>query len=185
MALATDDVQAAARTLAFRHAARIALLRRLAPTVPFDGRSATLPSQRLVVPQYEERDTHRLAAEVQISLIYSFDHGPHASGWWRNSDYDRCFHLSFAALNGSAYVDMPEIDRRAWPRAFFGDNVAMAWWEPPAAEGDPYRNAPASRYTHHVRLFIDRATGRPIVPAGEVYTLKPWPEGDSPEKVYR
>lgn len=36
----------------------------------------------------------------------------------------------------------------------------------------------------HVRLFLDRQN-RPILPEGEVYTLKPWDDGSSPEKVFR
>lgn len=121
---------------------------------------------------------------LTISLIASHDQGTHASGWWRNSDYDRCWHLSLVAMADGAYADLPRPDLDAWGRAIFGQHLAKAWIEPPASKLDAYRHAPASAYTTHIRVFLDR-NGRPIQPEGEVYTLKPWAEGDSPEKVFR
>lgn len=135
---------------------------------------------------------HRIVAPsltgdpVTISVILTLDEGTHASGWWRNSEYDRCQHLSMCAIDptGKGYLEMPEIDRRAWPRAIFGSRHTMTWWEPAAEKNDAYRNAPASAYTHHVRLFLDRRWVA-IIPKGEVYTLIPWEQGDSPAKVFR
>lgn len=121
---------------------------------------------------------------ITISILASHDEGTHVSGWWRNSDYDRCWHLSLCAMVGYEYLDLPEADRRAWGRAVFGKHLAIAWIEPPASKLDPYRNAPASAYTTHIRVFLDRE-GHPIKPEGEVYTLKPWADGTSPEKVFR
>lgn len=122
--------------------------------------------------------------ELMISVIASHDQGTHASGWWRNSDYDRCWHLSLVAIAGLAkYADLPEADLRAWGRAVFGQHIKISWTEPPASVLDIYRDAPASAYTTHIRVFLDRE-GNPIQPEGEVYTLKPWSEG-SPDKVFR
>ena len=119
-----------------------------------------------------------------VSIIASHDEGTHVSGWWRNSDYDRCWHLSLCAMDGARYVDLPEADRRAWGFAVFGKHLRIAWIEPPASKLDIHRDAPASAYTTHVRVFLDR-DGHPIKPEGEVYTLKPWADGSSPEKVFR
>lgn len=121
---------------------------------------------------------------LTVSLIASHDQGTHASGWWRNSDYDRCWHLSICAIHGGMYADLPDVDLRAWSRGVFGKHLTLAWIEPPASKLDLYRTAAASAYTTHVRVFLDRQ-GHPIQPEGEVYTLKPWIEGDSPAKVFR
>jgi hypothetical protein len=121
---------------------------------------------------------------VTISVLASHDQGTHASGWWRNSDYDRCWHLSLCALHPAhGYVDLPDSDLKSWARGVFGQHVAISWTEPPASKLDIYRDAPASAYTTHVRVFLDQG-GNPIQPEGEVYTLKPWDEG-SPAKVFR
>lgn len=120
-----------------------------------------------------------------VSVIASHDQGTHASGWWRNSDYDRCWHLSMCAQHhADGLVDLPAADLRAWAEGVYGRHLAIAWTEPPASKIDVHRNAPASPYTTHVRVFLDRE-GNPIQPEGEVYTLKPWVQGDSPAKVFR
>jgi hypothetical protein len=67
-----------------------------------------------------------------------------------------------------------------WGRAAFGGEVTKAWIEPPASALDLYRLPNVG----HVRLFLDRES-RPILPEGEVYHLKPWSDGSSPEKVFR
>ena len=122
---------------------------------------------------------------LTVSIIASHDQGTHASGWWRNSDYDRCWHLSLCAIhNIGGYADLPERDLKACSGTIFARHLTKAWIEPPASKLDIYRNAAASAYTTHVRVFLDRE-GHPIQPEGEVYTLKPWAEGDSPEKVFR
>lgn len=172
------DVDSDVVSLRFRHLGEISRLKSWARSHPWDGRAAVSSSHRTVAASLED-------PAVKVSILYTFDHGAHSSGWWRNSDYEMCWHLSMVAMHDRTYVDVPERDRRAWPRAFFGVDAVKAWWEPPAPEYDAYRRAPASRHTWHVRLFLDRATGMPIIPEGEVYTLKPWAEGDSPAKVFR
>jgi hypothetical protein len=121
---------------------------------------------------------------VTVSIIASEDRGAHASGWWRNADYDRCWHLSICAMTRAGYVDLPDEDRRLWASAVFGKHLSIAWVEPAASKLDIYRDAPASAYTTHVRVFLDQ-DGHPIKPEGEVYTLKPWADGSSPDKVFR
>lgn len=127
--------------------------------------------------------------------MLSLDVGAHASGWWVNSDFERCLHLSashprigrrrFYPANEVAGahlgydLDVPTDDEaRAWGRVVFRRHAAKAWFEPAAAVGDPYR----SPGVVHLRLFLDQAD-RPIVPVGEVYTLHPWADGTSPKKV--
>lgn len=147
---------------------------------PWDGRFPTHARHRIV-----EASPHDPA--LHLSLILTLDHGTHASGWWRNSQYDLCFHLSICGLSAdrSEYETPLEAEMRWWATAFFSIDVDKAWIEPPASALDRYRFARSSAHTWHVRLFLDRETGEAILPKGEVYTLKPWADGSSPEKVYR
>lgn len=174
------DPRAVARLIAFRYADVIRILRDRAFLWPWDGRTSIGPEHIARVPSITEPDLH-------ISLIFTLDHGAHASGWWRNSQYETCLHLSTAALTkerSPQLVEAPAIERRAWAFAMFGEEATKAWNEPPAGENDPYRNAPASRHTWHTRLFLDKNL-QPILPTGEVYTLIPFDDGTSPEKVFR
>ena len=170
-------VKALAHTLNFRHGSNIAQQRILASAQPWDGTSPTDPRQRYTARSFADPD-------LKISMIYTVDVGPHASGWWRNSDYNACKHLSIVAISPDGYTEVPESELHAWARVWFGDDVTKAWNEPPASEHDPYRNAAASRYTHHIRVFLNQH-GEAIIPEGEVYTLKPFDDGTSPEKIYR
>lgn len=175
------DLDEAVAALHAEHDRRLRTVRTLARRWPWKGQGAVPATQRIRSPSL---DPAAAEAGVVLSAILTFDVGPHASGWWRNSDFERCWHLSLCALTTRGPVDMPAIDRRAWPRFLFGQLLADTWIEPPASSFDPYRNAPASRFTTHVRLFVDQQD-RPVRPEGEVYTLKPYADGTSPEKVFR
>lgn len=166
-----------ARVLDFRHGAEVAQIRLRAAATPWDGRGPLPATQRLLVKSQAEPG-------MKISMLYSFDYGPHTSGWWANSDYNACRHLSIVGITGNTYADVPELELKAWARIWFGTDTAKAWNEPPAPENDPYRDAPASRHTHHIRVFIDQR-GNSFIPEGEVYTLKPFADGSSPEKIFR
>lgn len=155
-------------------------LRRIARTHPWDGHTP-LPTRHMVVVHSP------CDPDTATSIAVSFDVGPHASGWWRNSDYDACWHLSLASHDitrlGSRPSGPEAISReeaRLWAKAAFGRHTDKLWWEPPASILDPHRLPGVT----HLRLFVDRQH-HPIVPEGEVYMLKPWPDGTSPEKVFR
>ena len=123
-----------------------------------------------------------------IRLMLSLDVGYHASGWFKNPGYEQCLHLSLSSVRrdlpvaefsalGFRHVGMqveavPEDEAREWSKALFGQWWTLAWYEPPASLFDPYR-APG---VGHLRLYIDRATGQPFMPEGEVYstTMRPW-----------
>jgi hypothetical protein len=116
----------------------------------------------------------------ETAIILTYDVGYHSSGWWKNSDYDKCLHLSVAHPNHSGLVgarpDAPsEKEVQAWAKAMFGDEVRRTWTEPPASAFDAHRETGVA----HVRLFLNKA-GEPITPKGEVYNLKPWADGGSP-----
>lgn len=144
---------------------------------------------------------HRLATTAitepgrAVRLLLSVDIGYHQSGWFANSDYEQCLHLSVShprpdrlkvhpagmgnAPVPSIGVEAPTDDEvRSWGRVFFRDRVSMTWLEPPADVFDPYRSPGVA----HLRLYLDRA-GQPMTPRGEVYHLRPWDDGTSPAKV--
>lgn len=148
---------------------------------PWDG-SATVLSRHYL-------DTTALTEPGRpVRIVLTYDVGHHACGWWRNSDYNQCWHLSVSWPAGvpvpgrpPTYLEAPpDAEVRAWARALFGEHVVWTWTEPPASTLDPYRRPGVA----HVRLFTDRA-GAPILPEGEVYDLKPWHDGTSPAKVFR
>jgi hypothetical protein len=150
---------------------------------PWKGNGLIRPKHRMVVDSLTEPG-------LLLSVMITFDKGTHASGWWKNSQYDACWHLSMVGLEPerrlvtkTEFREVPDAERRAWATVVFGDHVTKAWNEPPASKLDMYRNAPASAYTWHSRVFVDRE-GHAIIPEGEVYTLLPWDEGDSPEKIF-
>lgn len=135
-----------------------------------------------------------------VRLMLSFDVGYHASGWFRNSDWERNLHLSLShprpELPALWTPGKPEIgvgpgpsmqletvgdaEARAWGRAVFGADAPKAWFEPAASPLDPHR-APN---VVHLRLFYDPGM-RPFIPRGEPYALRPWADGTSPGKVFR
>ena len=98
-------------------------------------------------------------------LIFSFDTGHHSSGWWKNPEYERCWHLSISfhdPLTGKpAPKDVKLTDR--WLEAFYGDNRRYVWSESPYSEHGKITD------TWHYRIFCDQAW-QPIVPRGEVYS---------------
>ena len=148
---------------------------------PWTGKGIVPQRNRMVVESMAEPG-------LLLSILITFDQGTHSSGWWKNSQYDACWHLSMVAFEPGSmllpnFKEVPDDERRAWATVVFGDHVTKAWNEPPASKLDVYRYAPASAYTWHSRVFVDRE-GHAIIPEGEVYTLRPWDEGDSPEKVF-
>lgn len=126
----------------------------------------------------------------------SFDYHYHGSGWFKNSDFEQCLHVSVSHVDrghqevrhippdlGGGVAVGPKLETPtdaevwAWARAFFGDDARMAWVEPAASVLDPYRMPNIV----HLRLYYDQSM-RPFMPSGEVYTLRPL-AGLSPEKV--
>lgn len=100
-----------------------------------------------------------------VILIFTRDTGHHTSGWFKNPDYERCFHLSVSFFDPETFEPRPFDIRlgKLWAKRFFGDNTKWLWVEP------PYSPEGKSRGVHHYRLFCD-AGWQPIKPRGEVYS---------------
>ena len=100
-------------------------------------------------------------------LIFTRDSGHHACGWWKNPDYERCWHLSMSAAPQAIWTkDTPDLDRKvehSWIEAFFGTHLHLLWAEPPYSPEGKKQNV------WHWRLFTDERW-EPILPRGEVYS---------------
>lgn len=123
-------------------------------------------------------------------VLFSLDFGYHGSGWFANSDFERCLHLSIShkpetIRDGEVAKPIAPSDEevRAWGVAAFGEDRHKALVEPPASPLSidvlVERRSPG---VAHIRLWLDR-DGNPIKPEGEVYHLRPWDDGTSPEKI--
>lgn len=109
----------------------------------------------------------QVSSELGLMLIYTRDTGYHSSGWWKNPDYERCFHLSLSFHDPQTKSPAPRdakiteilIDK------IFGRNKSLIWSEPPHSP-----NGKALDVWHY-RLFCD-PHWRAIKPRGEVYNTE-------------
>ncbi len=114
----------------------------------FDGQTST---------QYF-RDCSWWIEQYECQIIFTRDIGHHSSGWWKNPDYERCYHLSISFPGGSNKFALSKIIQ-----GLFGDNKNKLWIEP------PYSDDGKRKGVWHYRLFCD-ANWQPIIPRGEVYS---------------
>jgi hypothetical protein len=105
-------------------------------------------------------------------VIFTRDTGHHTSGWIKNPDYERCYHLSLSPIQG--YITRPdesygvELDQEItfmWCKAFFREHLRLAWSESPkSALGRAHS-------VWHWRVFANEAW-EPIKPHGELYSTE-------------
>lgn len=111
----------------------------------------------------------RVDQDTATTIIFTRDVGHHTSGWWKNPDYERCWHLSLSAapprliLPGQQRAELNAATRDAWVRAFYGENTRIVWYEP------AYSAVGKRNEVTHWRLFCDE-NWQPILPRGEVYS---------------
>lgn len=91
-------------------------------------------------------------------VIFSRDVGHHSSGWWKNPDYERCYHLSISFPGGRNKSAINKIID-----GLFGYYKKLLWIEP------PYSPEGKQAEVWHYRLFCDE-NWNPIKPRGEVYS---------------
>lgn len=105
--------------------------------------------------------------ESASQVIFTRDTGHHSSGWLKNPDFERCWHLSISPLpadwqRGLILTDDWAWVVRTWCEVFFGDDKRYTWIE-------SAKSAVGVRAgVVHYRLFCDPAW-KPIMPRGEVY----------------
>lgn len=107
-----------------------------------------------------------LDAATGTRLIFTRDQCHHTSGWWKNPDYERCWHLSLSFLDAETGEVAPKNEALTlrWLQAFFRpDEIRMLWAEP------PYTAEARRAEVWHYRLFCNEGW-EGIVPRGEVYS---------------
>ena len=100
-----------------------------------------------------------------LTTIFSRDVGYHTSGWWKNPDYERCYHLSLSFFEPMTQAPR-QYDKEIASKlvaGFFTKFAKWVWVEPPYSP-DGHRAG-----VIHYRLFCDEAW-QPIKPRGEVYS---------------
>lgn len=164
------------------------------------ARAHPWPGNRSLTCPHHVLDTTAITEPGRpVRLLLSLDVGYHNSGWFANSDYESCLHLSVSyprpglprAYRARPDLGMPRAytgmdletpadeEVRAWGLVFFGpEHAPKTWFEPAASVFDPYRMPNVV----HLRLFLDKA-GRPFIPCGEPYHIRPWADGSSPKKI--
>lgn len=99
-------------------------------------------------------------------IMFSRDSGHHSCGWWKNPDYEHCFHLSLSFWDLETMISRgrdPDLTK-AWLDAFYGDNKRLLWAEP------PYSQQGKQCDVWHYRLFVHDDWKTSLLPRGEVYS---------------
>lgn len=136
-----------------------------AHTGTFDGRQSNMHT-------FYFRQARQIHMPSGTSLLFTRDAGHHSSGYWKNPDYERCYHLSlsFWDLTGEIPVPRPFEEQTAevWVRLFYRQNITYVW-EEPMTEKLPGE-------VRHYRVFCD-PKWYPIIPRKEVYSKDYTPAG--------
>jgi len=125
----------------------------------YDGRNTETPYFR---------NAHQVHAKTGTSILFTRDKGMHASGWFKNPDYDRCYHLSISFWDYETNPHRPTPRpyeyglARLWVGLFYGDWTRYVWEESTALV-----NLPAE--VRHYRVLCNPAW-KPIIPRKEVYS---------------
>lgn len=143
----------------------------------------------------------RYPEEVTVRLMLTRDRMHHSVGWWRNAEYEYCWHLSISSREALAfrmglaglklshevpYVPLEKTEEMYWGRLFFQNHADKVWHEPGGTDPRLTREEKVrNRAICHLRLFLDPETFQPFMPQGEVYQLTRWIPGLTPEKVDR
>lgn len=99
-----------------------------------------------------------------VGMLLTRDHYHHLSGWWKNPDYERCYHLSlsFYDANKQSKPKDPKLTEEILDLTF-GKHKKKIWTEP------PYSEIAKKMSIWHYRLFCNEKW-YPIMPRKEVYT---------------
>jgi hypothetical protein len=142
--------------------ALVAFARRRALRGLYDGRVSdnSMMLMQACSHHYEQRLHDRAA-----TILLTRDIGHHTAGWWKNPDYERCWHLSLSQRDPATWQTVPTEHPffAALADAFFGRDARLTWLE------GPYSPEGKMRDVWHYRLFCNEAW-EPILPRGEVYS---------------
>lgn len=160
-----------ARTMLDRGPMRVAKMNPQRGDQPMVDRRRVLDTEAILDPGRPTR------------VLVSIDVGYATSGWFANSDWERCWHISVSHPDVEGWrrakrlglrPPHPEAPDRAevaaWAQAAYGDDRRLAWYEPPASAFDINGRTPG---VWHVRLYLHPDTGLPFKPEGEPHHYKP------------
>lgn len=107
----------------------------------------------------------RIHTITGTQLLFTRDIGYHSCGWFKNPDYERCYHLSLSFWDMQTKQPRPYEYKlaRTWVNIFYGDWTRYIWTE------SNHRPIPST--PHHYRVMCDPAW-QPIIPRGEVYSTE-------------
>lgn len=95
--------------------------------------------------------------KYECIIIFTKEVGYHSGGWWKNPDYERCYHLSISFPGGRNKSKLDKV-----LTGLFGYNKKLLWVEPPYSEDGKRHDV------WHYRLFCD-PNWLAMKPRGEVY----------------
>jgi len=104
-----------------------------------------------------------LHPETGTLLLFTRDVGYHSCGWFKNPDYERCYHLSLSFWDKENPRPFEPRLARVWCKAFFGDWARYIW------EEGMWRKALSAAECRHYRVMCNPAW-EPIIPRKEVYS---------------
>ena len=111
----------------------------------------------------------RIDSETSTVIIFTRDTGHHSSGWMKNPDFERCFHLSLSPapmriiIPNAQRAELSAKTKAAWLKAFYGEDAKYTW------EESAKSHVGKQHGVLHYRLFCDESW-KPILPSGEVYS---------------
>lgn len=135
-------------------------------------------------PYFEQAKGLCLAPGLSTSLIFTRDTGHHSSGWFKNPDYERCYHLSLSFWHydiQAVSLSPAPYDRKLaalWVQVFYPKWMSYVWDESNLTHKEipdtpiQWQTIPeitGQHEIHHYRVFCDPAW-QPIKPRGEVYS---------------
>ena len=146
-----------------------------ARTWEFNGQNTEMNMQWIIL-------SSRIHHESGRKIIFTRDVNRHLSGWLRNPDFERCWHLSLSHIPPNLIIpgrviDMNPLDycippdkgiTKMWCEAFFGPHLHFVLVEGPKSAIGKERDV------WHFRICADEHW-EPIKPRGEVYSSE-WTE---------
>lgn len=113
--------------------------------------------------------------ELTVIVMFSRDAGHHSGGWFKNPDYEYCYHLSLSyrgsdgdPLNSARRLERaPQMHRlsEVFIKAFYDKFTHLVWAEP------PFSKIGKKLQVWHYRVFTNERW-QPMHPRGEVYTTE-------------
>jgi hypothetical protein len=146
-------------TIATGKVRAVSVMRKAALSGTFDGTDASSAYMAKCTGMYACHESKSIAV-----MIFTRDDHHHSSGFFKNPQYEKCWHLSLSFREMETNKTIPSTKELSepWVDLFFGSMKKYIWVESPFSEEGKESD------TYHYRVFTDEHW-KPIVPKGEVY----------------